>query len=895
MIIDIGERFVATADIRAAIKGRETDLLDALGVLWRDGRPHINCPYPDHSDKNPSWRWDERKRRAICTCGSDPILNVLMKIEAINFQDAKLRAAELLNRNDLIIQRYRNKRQREGQVLSPNQASKSATAAGCRLSEYAEAKKLPIEFLRSLGVSEIANYQGAPAVRIPYFAADGTEPAVRFRIALNGKVRFRWRKGSRPCLYGAHWAARFSDAGYVVIVEGESDAQTLCLHEFPALGLPGAGNWNENRDAALLPGVPVIYVIVEPDKGGDAVKAWLARSSIAPRARLVRMPPETKDPSSLYLANPAGFREAFQRALDAAEPFQAAPSQPPPRADGRLNDRPELLVDDSDLTRTARDLRDLLACGDQLFDRGTPVKLARDGMTSSMSARPLTVESVVHEAHRVGRPIKLVENKDGMIMEVPVTLPDRVARLYLDMEGEWNLRVLNGITTAPILGADGSIFGRNGYDRGTGLWCDAVEIAPMTPMPPMTLAAAALKRLRTTFRTFPFADAPRVWDAILGVEVVDIDRPPGRDESAFLVGLLTAVCRPSLWLAPGLLLVAPQLSGAGTGKGLLARAICIIAFGQAPQAFTVGHDSEELEKRISAALIEASFALFLDNVNNTALRSATLASAITERPTQVRDFGKLRMLLLSSTAFVVVTGNALTVAEDLARRFITAELDAKMEDPEERPFPPGFLKSIGERRTELLADVLAIWRWGRQNLDALKRGRPLGSFETWCEWVRDPLLTLGCADPVERISEVKGKDQRRGRAVEILSTWWDRHRSSPVKASEIDEAVRALIDPQSRGRQFVAAAVEKMVGTRVGGLTLTVQRGDGKWAVATYAVCETTADSTGGHLEHRGHRGHRGADDPPDVPASIHSVCEDPELDPMATDDGVPPNGEAVL
>lgn len=412
----------------------------------------------------------------------------------------------------------------------------------------------------------------------------------------------------------------------------------------------------------------------------------------------------------------------------------------------------------------------------------------------------------------------------------------------------------------------------------------------MPPMPPMPLAAAALKRLRATFRTFPFADAPRVWDATLRVEVVDIELPPGRDESAFLAGLMTAVCRPSLWLAPGLLIVAPQLSGAGTGKGLLARAITIIAFGQAPWAFTVGHDREELEKRISAELIGASPAVFLDNVNNSALRSATLASAMTERPAQVRDFGRLRMLLLNSTAFVIVTGNALTVSEDLARRFITAELDARMEDPEERPFLPGFLKSIGERRAELLADVLTIWRWGRQNLDVLKRGRPLGSFETWCEWVRDPLLTLGCADPVERISEVKGKDQRRGRAVEILSTWWGKHRSTPVKASEIHEDVRAVIDPQSRGRQFVTRVVENLIGTQVGGLTMTVQRGAGRWAVATYAVLRT--DPTSDRPEHRGHRGPAY---PPNAPASMPSVCEDPELDPIATDDGVPPNGEAVL
>jgi hypothetical protein len=97
-----GERFVATANIRTAVKGRETELLDVLGILWRAGRPHINCPYPDHSDKNPSWRWDEQKRCAICTCGSDSILKVLIKVEGISFEAAKIRAAEILGRQDLI-------------------------------------------------------------------------------------------------------------------------------------------------------------------------------------------------------------------------------------------------------------------------------------------------------------------------------------------------------------------------------------------------------------------------------------------------------------------------------------------------------------------------------------------------------------------------------------------------------------------------------------------------------------------------------------------------------------------------------------------------------------------------------------------------------------------------
>ena len=61
-------------------------------------------------------------------------------------------------------------------------------------------------------------------------------------------------------------------------------------------------------------------------------------------------------------------------------------------------------------------------------------------------------------------------------------------------------------------------------------------------------AKAALRRIRQFFRTFPFADGARVSEG--DVEVIDIDRPPGLDESTFLVALLTACCRQSLENAP---------------------------------------------------------------------------------------------------------------------------------------------------------------------------------------------------------------------------------------------------------------------------------------------------------------------------------------------------------
>jgi hypothetical protein len=114
------QRFVTKADIRAAVKGRETDLLDALNIDWRRAKPHIRCPYRDHDDNHPSWRWDERKCKAFCTCGVRDVLGVLVGVEGIESDAAKVRVAELLKRPDLIRERSARKRRGEGVTYRPN-------------------------------------------------------------------------------------------------------------------------------------------------------------------------------------------------------------------------------------------------------------------------------------------------------------------------------------------------------------------------------------------------------------------------------------------------------------------------------------------------------------------------------------------------------------------------------------------------------------------------------------------------------------------------------------------------------------------------------------------------------------------------------------------------------
>jgi len=165
-------------------------------------------------------------------------------------------------------------------------------------------------------------YDRGPAVRIPYLDTAGKEPTARYRLRLekgeHEDGRFKWKKDAKTCLYGLWRVQRARAVGHVVLVEGESDCHTLWHHDIPALGVPGANNWNETRDVPALEGIGTIYVVWEPDQGGEAVLRWVEKSGIRDRVHLVSLG-AYKDSSSLYLDDPDRFRERWQEAIKAAE------------------------------------------------------------------------------------------------------------------------------------------------------------------------------------------------------------------------------------------------------------------------------------------------------------------------------------------------------------------------------------------------------------------------------------------------------------------------------------------------------------------------------------------------------------------------------------------------
>lgn len=194
------------------------------------------------------------------------------------------------------------------------------------VSEMAAHKKLPTAFLRDLGLRDL----DTGGIGIPYRGVDGDLVLVKGRVALSAKEGSRWPQGKPLMPYGLERLADARETGSLVLVEGESDCWTLWHHETPALGVPGASS-TRVLEASHFQGIEAVYVIREPDKGGDTfiagVRKRLTDIGFKGAIKEVRLP-GAKDPSDLHCQNPNGFKVAFANACDAPNEDAAQPASP---------------------------------------------------------------------------------------------------------------------------------------------------------------------------------------------------------------------------------------------------------------------------------------------------------------------------------------------------------------------------------------------------------------------------------------------------------------------------------------------------------------------------------------------------------------------------------------
>jgi hypothetical protein len=239
--------------------------------------------------------------------------------------------------------------------------------------------------------------QESPAIKMPYFDGEGAEVGARLRIALEGKNRFKWRRGTRVQPYGL-WRLDRS-WGAVILCEGESDAQTFWYHGVPALGIPGAASW-QAAWSEYIEGLTV-YVWQEPDAGGETFSAQVGAS--LPDCRIITPPAGFKDISECHIAG-LDIPELVEKCRCEARPWREIQAEKVSQeaaeakaAAGQLLEAPDILerfassCREHGLVGEDRTAKLLFLAGvSRLLDR--PVSCVVKGASSS--GKSITVETV---------------------------------------------------------------------------------------------------------------------------------------------------------------------------------------------------------------------------------------------------------------------------------------------------------------------------------------------------------------------------------------------------------------------------------------------------------------------------------------------------------------------
>lgn len=236
-----------------------------------------------------------------------------------NFIDfwAELNGVDTKEAYKQILEKY-GKLEEPRQDKKPKQKYKNYS-----LAEYTFTKHLPEDFLKdTCGITTAKDKDGSQYLKMPYFNEENTTPIFRKRY---GDKEFRWSWGSsgKLILYGDWRLPELRKTGWAVLVEGESDTQTLWYLKVPALGVPGASNFN----ARMVPKLQdlKLYIHQEPDQGGQTFLAKICR--ILQESEFVGevytwscKQYGVKDPSELYLKEGAEkATEKIQKAIKRAQ------------------------------------------------------------------------------------------------------------------------------------------------------------------------------------------------------------------------------------------------------------------------------------------------------------------------------------------------------------------------------------------------------------------------------------------------------------------------------------------------------------------------------------------------------------------------------------------------
>jgi hypothetical protein len=193
----------------------------------------------------------------------------------------------------------------------------------------------------------------------------------------------------------------------------------------------------------------------------------------------------------------------------------------------------------------------------------------------------------------------------------------------------------------------------------------------------------------------------------------------------------------------------------GVGKSLLVSVAHLIASGRASTSSPVGRD-EEMEKRITATLVDAQTLLALDNFEGV-VDSPVLAEVATSTDWLGRRLGASEMVVAPNRLVISITGNGLGVGRDIPRRCVWITLHAERYDPEARQFKrPDLRDWTLAHRAEIVTSLLTmVIAWQHAGRPSAPDQPTIGSFQQWADFCAGVLAHAGIHGFLDNAQEAR--------------------------------------------------------------------------------------------------------------------------------------------
>jgi putative DNA primase/helicase len=367
-------------------------------------------------------------------------------------------------------------------------------------------------------------------------------------------------------------------------------------------------------------------------------------------------------------------------------------------------------------------------------------------MTEALTADRLTYE--------LGRAVCWYKIDRDTGQSRPALVPAHVVKDLL-ASPEVPLPELSRITRVPVFAPDGSLQTQAGHHPRSHTYFHpeaGLSIREVPAHPRDDDVAAAKAALHRMTQDFPFVATSDKAHALAYVLL-----PFARD----LIGGPTPL---HLFEAP-----TP-----GTGKGLLAEILTMVALGDAYELTAEVESNAEWRKTITTLLHQSRPVIWIDNVRHK-LDASSLAKGLTDPVWSDRLLGSNTSVSIPVRCVWLATGNNVRMSDELSRRTIRIRLDARVDRPWLRQgFAIGNLRQyVREHRGELIWACLTMIRnWIAQGQPA-PSCQPLGSYERWSSVIGGILASAGVQGFLEDMEEFYANaDADSTPARDLVNQWF---------------------------------------------------------------------------------------------------------------------------